>query len=582
MKLYGVLGPTLSFGPHVGIRKGRNCGQADIFAGARLSVGGEAKIFGYGVRYDVPAWESQRVLSQISYGSNGVDISHGRPTGLRVADTGIDSVTLEWNAPQNDCGLAGYNVYRAGWLIAKGVVGTTYTDGGLVPERQYCYEVSAKRRAGGETASTGEMCDSTEGLETELPETPVNVAAKALSSSAISVTWDAPTDAGGITGYVVYQHSGPDAFPVDSVSVATPAVEVGGLQPDSEYCFSVGSVSAAGSSDRSNRICVSTLRAQQGNGQEPGPGPGEDKLPGLGGGGTDMRPYYFCQYHHDSPNPKWTPSKEGSYPEAIVYRCDYGTYTRDPLECRYTADEDAWQYYESGSWGGYFSCDTAEKASVAIRRACNAIGVGRTLNDGVWEKTTGCEVVRSWGDRYCGRNTIRERDGGRDVDFECGGVPPPTEPPPLSGGSVSVLSEPYWVCHCGDETGFLPRAEGIPRWEYNPDEGYTQLCRCGSEVYNPTDCRGRDKQRTRPLQGWLCGEDDDLRLSCADMSYRSSISGVLESEEDIDLPSYQRRYVSGDYTRFPGCTNTNDYRDSCGFEESDGGCVRSPQGRLFE
>ena len=80
----------------------------------------------------------------------------------------------------------------------------------MAPDREYCYEVSAVGASGEETTpGNNEVCGTTEELEAAMPEPPVNVAAEALSSSMISVTWDAPDDAGGITGYVVYQHSGP-------------------------------------------------------------------------------------------------------------------------------------------------------------------------------------------------------------------------------------------------------------------------------------------------------------------------------------------------------------------------------------
>ena len=259
MKIYETLGPHVGFGPFMGVRAGCARRYADIYGGARLSVGGEAKILGYGVRYEIPAWERQWNIRRFKLHPEA-DESVGFVTGLRVAGPTIDRLTLDWNAPRNDCGLAGYNVYRDGRLIAEGIATTTFVDGGLAPDREYCYEVSAVGASGEETTpGNNEVCGTTEELEAAMPEPPVNVAAEALSSSMISVTWDAPDDAGGITGYVVYQHSGPDVFAIDSVASATPEVEVGGLQPDSEYCFSVRSVSAAGPSDGSSRVCATTL-----------------------------------------------------------------------------------------------------------------------------------------------------------------------------------------------------------------------------------------------------------------------------------------------------------------------------------
>ena len=260
LRIYGTLGPYVNFGPFVGVRTECAWNHANIYGGARLSVGGEAAIFGYGVRYDIPAWERQWNLRRINL-QPGADESVGLVTGLHIADPAIHSLTLSWNAPRNDCGLASYNVYRNGRLTAEDIATISYADNELAPDTRYCYQVAAVGSFGAETTPSTEVCGWTKGLETEVPNPPVNVMAEALSDSVILVMWDVPINARSVTDYVVYQHSGRDVFAVDGISGMASEVTLDGLQPDSEYCFSISSVSAAGISDHSEVVCAFTLQS---------------------------------------------------------------------------------------------------------------------------------------------------------------------------------------------------------------------------------------------------------------------------------------------------------------------------------
>ena len=382
LKIYETLGPHVDFGPFMGVRTECAWSHADIYAGARLGVGGEAEILGYGMRWEIPAWERQWNIRRINLRPDA-DESVGLVTSLRVTDPEIDRLTLNWNAPRNDCGVAGYNIYRDGWLIEEGIAKTSFVDGGLVPGREYCYQVSAAGSSGEETTPSAEVCGSTEELETDVPEPPVNVAAEALSSSMILVTWDTPAGADDVSGYVVYQHSGPDVFAIDSVVEAIPEVEVGGLQPDSEYCFSVGAVSTAGFSDRSSMVCVLTL----------------ESTPNL----SDPHWFCHCPGYPDTILPKWV--SDNSDPNSgrlysLLCRC--GASISNPSRCDYSWTGVAPHYLEFETSFG----DTCDPSYPTIRTSCESIS--RYRHDGQDTVLRGC--------------VFRYQSGEAGCSFEQGGI----------------------------------------------------------------------------------------------------------------------------------------------------------------
>ena len=87
---------------------------------------------------------------------------------------------------------------------------------------------------------------------------PNRVAAKALSTSELVLTWVSPSNNAGITGYIIDQHVGSEVYNIASVGADVTRVRVVELQPGSEYCFSVKSVSNARTSNPSDVVCDST------------------------------------------------------------------------------------------------------------------------------------------------------------------------------------------------------------------------------------------------------------------------------------------------------------------------------------
>jgi len=65
------------------------------------------------------------------------------PTGLRIADSNTDRLTIAWDASTDQSGIGGYKIYRDGVLVAISKSGTSFADDGLLTNKSYAYTVSA-------------------------------------------------------------------------------------------------------------------------------------------------------------------------------------------------------------------------------------------------------------------------------------------------------------------------------------------------------------------------------------------------------------------------------------------------------
>jgi chitodextrinase len=118
-------------------------------------------------------------------------------------------INLSWDASTDDVGVTGYKIYRdgGGTPIAT-VAGTTYQDTGLSASTLYAYNVSAIDAVANESAQSSQASDTTFTPDVTPPSTPANLAATAVSSSQIDLSWDASTDDVGVTGYNIYRDGG--------------------------------------------------------------------------------------------------------------------------------------------------------------------------------------------------------------------------------------------------------------------------------------------------------------------------------------------------------------------------------------
>src|SRR5436190_1454855 len=171
----------------------------------------------------------------------GLDtIAPSTPAGLTASAASAARINLSWLAATDNVGVIRYGVYRDGVQIAV-VAGTSYASRGLAAATTYSYTVVAYDTSWIASAQSSAVSATTKALaDTQAPSSPTNLAATAVSSSQIDLSWSPATDNVGVTGYRVYR---------DGTLAASPSgtsVSITGLSASTTYSFTVSAVDAAG------------------------------------------------------------------------------------------------------------------------------------------------------------------------------------------------------------------------------------------------------------------------------------------------------------------------------------------------
>src|SRR5204863_6205886 len=123
------------------------------------------------------------------------------PTGLLASAVSSSQINLSWGASTDNVGVTGYRVYRAGALLATLGAATTYQNSGLAASTSYSYAVQALDAAGNASAQSASASATTQAAsDTTAPSVPGGLAAAAVSSSQINLSWSSSTDNVGVTG----------------------------------------------------------------------------------------------------------------------------------------------------------------------------------------------------------------------------------------------------------------------------------------------------------------------------------------------------------------------------------------------
>src|SRR5437773_447286 len=167
-------------------------------------------------------------------------IAPSTPAGLTASAASSSRINLSWLAATDNVGVIRYGVYRDGVQIAI-VAGRSYASTGLAAATTYSYTVLAYDTSWNASAQSSAVSATTKALaDTQAPSSPTNLAATAVSSSQIDLSWSPATDNVGVTGYRVYR----DGTLVSS-STGT-SVSITGLSAGTTYSFTVAAVDAAG------------------------------------------------------------------------------------------------------------------------------------------------------------------------------------------------------------------------------------------------------------------------------------------------------------------------------------------------
>ena len=205
---------------------------------------------------------SEEVCATTGDGSGDGEVTEVLPpTNVKAVADGT-SITLSWDAAD---GALAYGIYRGDeWL--GGTYGTSVTFNDLTPGATYCYtvvsitEIDAEGYITGMTDKSEEACatisdGSGDDDDTEILP-PTNVKAVATGPTSIKLSWDS------VEGAVLYGIFKDGEF---FGGVGETFVEVGGLDPETTYCFTVITITSVDSqgnvtesSIESEEVCATT------------------------------------------------------------------------------------------------------------------------------------------------------------------------------------------------------------------------------------------------------------------------------------------------------------------------------------
>lgn len=168
------------------------------------------------------------------------------PTDLRARAVSDSEIDLSWTASTDNVAVTGYVIYRNGQALPplRGAT-TTFRDSGLAPSTGYVYTVRATDAAGHLSEDSNKTKAETRaagGTDVEPPKKPTNVAAEAISSSEIVITWSPSTDNVGVSSYVIYR----DGKVAGTISGAQTSYHDTGLDFSTTYTYVIVAYDAAG------------------------------------------------------------------------------------------------------------------------------------------------------------------------------------------------------------------------------------------------------------------------------------------------------------------------------------------------
>ena len=217
---------------HIALRHQENDKMSLLVDNIRLSNSAKTRsVPTEDVIYAVPYPAGKYYLVASAEGQFSLELTKVDPEQLPLAPADLEAVAIDefsigltWEAAEN---ATSYNIYRNDEFLIN-VKDIAYTDENLKPNTDYCYIVKAYNDIM-ESQASEKACAKTIKLVLDYPKT---VLAVAESSSSIRLSWNSVEKA---AGYKIYEGEKEVAAVADTTCV------IEGLEPGTEYCYSVSS-----------------------------------------------------------------------------------------------------------------------------------------------------------------------------------------------------------------------------------------------------------------------------------------------------------------------------------------------------
>ena len=175
------------------------------------------------------------------------------PSYLSASNITSSTATLTWGASTDNVGVTGYKIYADGTYI-KTIIGTTCPLSNMSANTSYLIEISAIDAAGNESGKNSITLTTTGGGgDTQAPTTPTNLNLGGITSSSITLNWDASTDNVSVTGYRIYVNGSYSKTVINLSSL------ISDLTSNTTYQLSVSAIDAAGNESDLEVISGTTI-----------------------------------------------------------------------------------------------------------------------------------------------------------------------------------------------------------------------------------------------------------------------------------------------------------------------------------
>ncbi len=176
------------------------------------------------------------------------------PTGVSASLSQYDQISVSWNAPTDNVGVAGYYLYRNGTLVAN-IQNTGYTDA-VIPGAVYSYTVAAYDAAGNVSPLSAPSSPISVVKDITPPSSPTWISVVPATSSIV-LSWHPATDNIAVVGYYIYCN-GNQIPGITNPFTATTYTDTGRF-PGYTYTYKVEAYDAAGNNSYSNATSVTTF-----------------------------------------------------------------------------------------------------------------------------------------------------------------------------------------------------------------------------------------------------------------------------------------------------------------------------------
>jgi hypothetical protein len=192
----GVVGYTVYNGSSAaGETTGTTYVVSPVACGATVQIGVEAK--------DAAGNRSARTTVLVGTHPCPDSTAPTTPGALTLQNRTETSITVNWAVSKDDNGVVGYGVYRDGQQLET-VATNSYTFAGLACGKTFTLGVDAVDASGLRSPAAVSPLSTLPCSDTVAPTTPTSLAVSAVTQTALTLSWKAATDTGGVQGYDVF------------------------------------------------------------------------------------------------------------------------------------------------------------------------------------------------------------------------------------------------------------------------------------------------------------------------------------------------------------------------------------------